>query len=588
MKWRIAGVLFFTLTCLLAAQSITVTSPNGGESWEVGSTHDITWSTANINSGQFRIYLFDGSSNLGTIAMYLPASQHSFTWTVGHLIDAPDVGVGSNYKIKIRVISEAPNDLSDAPFSITSSAAPPGSIVVTSPNSGEVWPEGASRNLSWNSPGITSGNVVITLLKGGIHAGIIASSVSVTDHTYLWTVGSTDAPFPGAGANYRVQVQLEGGTASDFSDGPFSITVDEPPPASISITKPNGGEYWTVGQNESINWTTSNIDAGTVRLDLFKNNSNLGPIQTGIPVSQGSFSWTVDNMGSPLGDHFKVRIQLEGGTLSDHGDAYFHIILPQSVRMPDLYISDQSIAPKPRAMGDVITYRVKVNNKGEAAAPQHTASLVTYGPKGFQTRRRTVKVPAVLVNRPEVVTYKYKLPRMGIYRNEFTLNPENEFAEKNPGDNKSQITYTVDPLPDLIACVDHGKRPRPGKSVTIHFYVKNIGPCRAPPSTMKTYASDCAPKWHDVPALDSGQIFMVVRSSKWYDLNLYKNILIDCIANCGNKVRELNSENNHAKGWYYLTRHGGPHGTKGLMRCSTSGEQNRRVSELDQTKIVNR
>ncbi|MFO7638128.1 MAG: choice-of-anchor J domain-containing protein, partial [bacterium] len=36
--------IFRTLTVLVAAPTVTVTSPNGGEVWQVGSNHDITWS----------------------------------------------------------------------------------------------------------------------------------------------------------------------------------------------------------------------------------------------------------------------------------------------------------------------------------------------------------------------------------------------------------------------------------------------------------------------------------------------------------------------------------------------------------------
>lgn len=119
MKTAILISFLVLLTSSVCAQGITVTSPNGGEEWAVGSTPDITWTTTGITAGNFRIFLFDGAVNLGTIALNIPVSQHSFTWTVGHLIDAPDAGPGSDYRIKIRVISEAPNDFSDAPFSIT-------------------------------------------------------------------------------------------------------------------------------------------------------------------------------------------------------------------------------------------------------------------------------------------------------------------------------------------------------------------------------------------------------------------------------------------------------------------------------------
>ncbi|HEX38291.1 MAG TPA: hypothetical protein ENG70_05495, partial [Candidatus Cloacimonetes bacterium] len=46
--------------------SITVTSPNGGENWELDSTHNITWTSSNT-SGNVKIELYDNGSFYNTI-----------------------------------------------------------------------------------------------------------------------------------------------------------------------------------------------------------------------------------------------------------------------------------------------------------------------------------------------------------------------------------------------------------------------------------------------------------------------------------------------------------------------------------------
>jgi len=331
MKSKLFLTLFIISGVFLAAQSITVTSPNGGESWAAGTSHNITWTTSGITSGYFRIFLFDGATSLGTIATYLPYDQTSFNWTVGHLTDAPDVGAGANYKIKIRVISEAPSDFSDAAFTITSGAPPAGSITVTSPNGGESWEHGTSHNITWTSSGITSGTYKITLLKGGVPAGIVASGIATSVYSYPWTVGSTDSPFQGAAANYRIQVENQGGTALDFSDGPFTITESSGPPAgSITVTSPSGGS-WTKGSDKTITWTAPGITSGTYRITLRKGGSSMGVVASGIPASTHSHPWKV---GELTGIHapvtptsgYTIRVELTGE--SNYGDsASFSIVI---------------------------------------------------------------------------------------------------------------------------------------------------------------------------------------------------------------------------------------------------------------------
>ena len=100
------------------------------------------------------------------------------------------------------------------------------SITVTSPNGGESWVHNSSHNITWTASDINAGTYVITLLKGGAPVGTIASGIPADQFAFDWTVGTSNVPFPGAAANYRIQVQVQGGAILDFSDGPFTITEE--------------------------------------------------------------------------------------------------------------------------------------------------------------------------------------------------------------------------------------------------------------------------------------------------------------------------------------------------------------------------
>jgi hypothetical protein len=110
--------------------TVTLTSPNGGQSWPAGAARSITWTSADLPVGaKVRISYSDGSgrgwrtngSTGGAIAA-VPASARSYSWTV------PSTP-GSSWRVHLCVPG-APiargavsaclaSDASDAPFTIT-------------------------------------------------------------------------------------------------------------------------------------------------------------------------------------------------------------------------------------------------------------------------------------------------------------------------------------------------------------------------------------------------------------------------------------------------------------------------------------
>jgi len=126
-KAAITGLVIM-LGAVLCAQSIVVKSPNGGEAWRKGTTHDITWDAAGISAGTFKITLWRGGANLGVIAANLTWDKRSFPWTVGTLAGGAALQ-GSGYSVKVRLQEQPVSDTSNGTFSITPEiqlANPPG------------------------------------------------------------------------------------------------------------------------------------------------------------------------------------------------------------------------------------------------------------------------------------------------------------------------------------------------------------------------------------------------------------------------------------------------------------------------------
>ena len=96
---------------------ITVTSPNGGETWPRLAVRNITW-TASL-PGKVKIQLFRDGKLVGRIAGGLAAGAGSFAWTVGKTGGAA-APAGSGYTIRVRsTLFPARFDDSNAPFTIS-------------------------------------------------------------------------------------------------------------------------------------------------------------------------------------------------------------------------------------------------------------------------------------------------------------------------------------------------------------------------------------------------------------------------------------------------------------------------------------
>jgi hypothetical protein len=90
-------------------KSITLTSPNGGEKWEAGSTHDITWEN---NGVDYVMIELDRGSEGWHLEYKIDADLGKYSWKVPNML-------GDGYKIKIwDTANPAVDDESDGTFNI--------------------------------------------------------------------------------------------------------------------------------------------------------------------------------------------------------------------------------------------------------------------------------------------------------------------------------------------------------------------------------------------------------------------------------------------------------------------------------------
>ncbi len=190
--------------------SITVTDPNGGESWDEKSTQTIRWSSTGT-SGNVRIrYSFNSGSNWTILTNSTP-DDGSWNWAL------PNVSSDQTH-CRVRVEdsdNSACYDVSNSDFTIRCSC----DITVDDPNGGETWEEGSTHAIRWQSVN-TSGNVRIRYSTNSGSNWTILIDSTPDDGSWSWTLHDVSSDQ----THCRVRVEDAANSACyDISNNDFTI-----------------------------------------------------------------------------------------------------------------------------------------------------------------------------------------------------------------------------------------------------------------------------------------------------------------------------------------------------------------------------
>src|SRR5439155_211054 len=251
--------------------SLTLTAPNGGEVWAVGSARTITWTKAGTVATVKLEYSTDNFVTASLITASTDGALGSYAWTVPDSISST---------VKVRVTSNADAtvaDTSDANFKIA------GSLTLTAPNGGEKWGVSTVQNITWAKTGSIA-NVKLEYSKNGTFsdAVVIAASTPAAALSYAWTIPDALA------TTVKVRITDAGdATVTDVSDAAFTIL------AGFTLSSPNGGEVWTVGSSQNIAWTTGG-SVPNVKLEYSTDGGSTYPnVIVASTPNTGTFGWTV-------------------------------------------------------------------------------------------------------------------------------------------------------------------------------------------------------------------------------------------------------------------------------------------------------
>jgi len=106
------------------SKTLSLLSPNSGETWQAGSTQNITWTSSNVTNVKLE-YSKDNGSTWTTVIASASAGSGNYAWTV------PGVS-STNCKVRISDASNSDlTDKSDNVFTISKVISPPANLIVS-------------------------------------------------------------------------------------------------------------------------------------------------------------------------------------------------------------------------------------------------------------------------------------------------------------------------------------------------------------------------------------------------------------------------------------------------------------------------
>ncbi|NOT34247.1 MAG: choice-of-anchor D domain-containing protein [Candidatus Eisenbacteria bacterium] len=287
-------------------QSLTVASPNGGESLARGAVVAINWNSTNI--GLARVEWRENNASSWQLISEVPGYLGTFAWTV------PDV---PTTQAQVRVLDawdSAPQDESNATFTILAPrmVVTPGNLSFGSHAAGNT----ALLPVTVQSTGTVA--LIVTSVSTGTAAfteGRISLTIAPAASD---SIGVTFRPTAGQGYVDSLTIVSDAGTVKVPLDGTGTAS------GALTVLAPGAAQTWKYGTTHPITWLASGITQ--VGID-YRTAPNLPweLIADNIDATLGTFDWVIPNAQTTTG---AVRVRDMGGSITDVSEDDLAITVP--------------------------------------------------------------------------------------------------------------------------------------------------------------------------------------------------------------------------------------------------------------------
>jgi len=268
---------FFTISGLV------ITSPVGGEDWDVGSSKTITWDNYGSFSGNVDLeYSVDGGSNWSIIDNDV-ANTEFYVW------DPIPNRPSDQVLVRVTEYNGLIQDMSDSAFTIAG-------FTITDPNGGETWLEGRFDTVTWNvTPALGDSVEILFSIDNGANYNYTLTAQWLANSGLLEFTVPVTLPGPFPYNQCLVLIHDLTGTAVDTSDAVF--TIDQP---NITITDPDtAGIAWQTGTLHDITWTSVGLldTLLIISLDTTSGGGGYPILIDTVSATTNSYPWTIPNLG---------------------------------------------------------------------------------------------------------------------------------------------------------------------------------------------------------------------------------------------------------------------------------------------------
>ncbi|MBK8130922.1 MAG: T9SS type A sorting domain-containing protein [bacterium] len=309
-------------TCFVVAQPlVTVTQPNGGESWVVGQPITVTWSRA-AASDPVSVQLNRNYPNGAWETLAQNVSGSSYVWTVNG---------AATTNARVRVISDEHAELFDVSDGTHAIILPTLGFAGALPAR---VPLGFAQSVNWQVSNL-SGTVSLYLSRdnGATFNELLAANLATT--SYSWTPAGSAAP------QAMLKIQSDAQPQVYALSNAFVLATP-----TLTVSSPQNGEMLTIEQPVTLRWTRADHPA-PVRVEIDRNYPSSWETLVA-SVNADSLVWTVS--GAPT-TQARLRVaSTVNSAWNDLGDGNFTLLQAQVVL----------IAPvdnAPLVLGNVLTTR---------------------------------------------------------------------------------------------------------------------------------------------------------------------------------------------------------------------------------------